>query len=156
MSDEEKGGDYKVRDRRRFKMVDGEVVRTASEEEDSADGKAEIKEDSGEKAEDRQAPEKPRDEPSGKGAGGESAEGTMPAANFQSLVFSLASAAMMHLGDIADPEGKNVKDINMAKQTIDLLGILSEKTKGNLSSEEESFLSSILRDLRLRFVQAKN
>jgi hypothetical protein len=81
--------------------------------------------------------------------------GPVPPVTFISLIFSLASSAMIYMGDVADPEGKSLKDVDMAKQTIDLLGILSEKTKGNLNPEEEKFLSSTLCDLRLRFVQVK-
>ncbi|MCC6160400.1 MAG: DUF1844 domain-containing protein [Deltaproteobacteria bacterium] len=79
----------------------------------------------------------------------------MPELNFMSLIFSLATSAMMAMGDLADPDGKSHKDLPMAKQTIDLIGLLSEKTKGNLTVEEEQFLSHTLRDLRLRFVQAR-
>ncbi|MCB9477204.1 MAG: DUF1844 domain-containing protein [Deltaproteobacteria bacterium] len=79
----------------------------------------------------------------------------LPEPSFASLVFSLASAAMMHLGEIADPDGKRAADLPMAKHTIDLLGMLSEKTKGNLDNEEAEFLSVTLRDLRLRYVQAR-
>lgn len=81
--------------------------------------------------------------------------GPLPELNFMSLIFSLASSAMMAMGDLADPDGKSHKDLPMAKQTIDLIGLLSEKTKGNLTEEEEQFLSFTLRDLRLRFVQAR-
>lgn len=74
---------------------------------------------------------------------------------FIGLIFSLATQAMMAMGDLADPDGRSMKDLTLAKQTIDLLGMLREKTKGNLTAEEDGMLSHTLRDLRLRYVQAK-
>jgi len=59
------------------------------------------------------------------------------------------------LGEIQDPTNKQVtKNLPLAKQTIDLIGILREKTKGNLTPEEEKFLETILFDLRMRYVKA--
>ncbi|MBZ0273944.1 DUF1844 domain-containing protein [bacterium] len=72
--------------------------------------------------------------------------------NFDTLVFSLASQAMIFLGDVADDEGKRHTDPALARQMIDLLGILREKTRGNLSPDEDRFLGDTLRDLRLHFV----
>ena len=151
MSDKQNDGGVKIKDKRRFSVGDDGVLK--NQETDEAEKKAsedmksenvDTNEQTAEKTED------PKEAKTGRNKGPE-----LPPASFQSLVFSLATAAMMHMGDIADPEGKSAKDIGMAKQTIDLLGILSEKTRGNLTPEEEGFLSSVLRDLRLRFVQAK-
>jgi hypothetical protein len=59
------------------------------------------------------------------------------------------------LGEIQDPvTQQSSKNIPLAKQTIDLLGMLKEKTKGNLTTDEEKFLESILYDLRMRYVRA--
>ena len=75
--------------------------------------------------------------------------------NFNSLIFSLSSSALLHLGDIADPQsGEKRKDIPLAKHTIDTIAMLQEKTQGNLTEEEEKFLESILTDLRWRYVKA--
>jgi len=59
------------------------------------------------------------------------------------------------LGEVPDPVSKqSVKQLSSAKQTIDLIGMLQEKTKGNLSSEEEKLIEYILYDLRMRYVKA--
>jgi hypothetical protein len=75
--------------------------------------------------------------------------------DFYTFIFSLGSSAFIHLGDAPHPEtGQPVKpDLALAQQTIDLLAMLKEKTKGNLTSEEEKFLDTLLLDLRLRFVE---
>jgi len=79
----------------------------------------------------------------------------LPEVNFNSLIFSLSSSALLHFGEIADPHtGEKRKDIALAKHSIDTIAMLEEKTKGNLTEEEEKFLASILTDLRLRYVKA--
>jgi hypothetical protein len=74
--------------------------------------------------------------------------------DFVTFVLSLASSAFVHLGDAPNPEtGSTSEDLPLAKQTIDILGMLERKTKGNLTPEEEKFLENLLMDLRLRYVQ---
>jgi hypothetical protein len=73
--------------------------------------------------------------------------------NFTTFVMGLSTQALMHLGEIADPEAPHAPDLGAAKQMIDLLGILREKTKGNLEPAEEQLLSSMLYDLRMRYVE---
>jgi hypothetical protein len=74
--------------------------------------------------------------------------------NFASFLISLGTQAFMHLGDIPNPvTQQREKDLPAAKQMIDLLGILEEKTKGNLVSDEERLLRQLLLDLRLRYVR---
>lgn len=75
--------------------------------------------------------------------------------DFYTFVLSLGSSALVHLGDTPHPEtGEPVPaNLPLAKQTIDLLVMLSEKTKGNLTAEEEQFLEHLLTDLRLRYVE---
>jgi hypothetical protein len=74
--------------------------------------------------------------------------------DFVTFVLSLASSAFVHMGDAPHPEtGKPEENLALAKQTIDILGMLEAKTRGNLTSEEEKFLENLLADLRLRFVQ---
>ncbi len=81
--------------------------------------------------------------------------GPLPEVNFQSLIFSLSSSALFHLGEIADPQtGQKQKDLPLAKHSIDTIALLKEKTKGNLEDEEQKFLDSILTDLRWRYVKA--
>jgi hypothetical protein len=79
-----------------------------------------------------------------------------PEINFATFIFSLNSSALMSLGIIDDPgSGKKVKNLVLAKQTIDILGMLEEKTRGNLTKDEESMLKNILYDLRMIYVKEK-
>jgi hypothetical protein len=71
------------------------------------------------------------------------------------FMLSLSTSALIQLGEIPDPITKQpVKELTLAKQTIDLIGMLQEKTKGNLTPEEEKMLEYILYDLRMRYVKA--
>jgi hypothetical protein len=73
--------------------------------------------------------------------------------DFTTFVLSLGSSAFVHLGDAPHPESRQTEvNLVLAQQTIDLLGMLQEKTRGNLTPEEERFLQSLLSDLRLRYV----
>ncbi len=93
-----------------------------------------------------------------KTAGPESVAGEfrLPAINFATFIFSLNSSALVQLGLMDDPgTGKKVKNLPLAKQTIDILGLLEEKTRGNLSREEEDMLKHILYDLRILYVKEK-
>jgi hypothetical protein len=69
-------------------------------------------------------------------------------------VLSLASSAFVHLGDAPHPDTglPGEPDLALAHQTIDILAMLREKTKGNLTMEEEQFMDHLLTDLRLRYV----
>jgi outer membrane biosynthesis protein TonB len=79
----------------------------------------------------------------------------VPEVNFSAFVYSLSTSALVHLGEIPEPITEKMdKNLPLAKQTIDILGILQEKTKGNLTQEEENLLSSFLYDLRMRYVKA--
>ncbi|MBI4481913.1 MAG: DUF1844 domain-containing protein [Acidobacteria bacterium] len=74
--------------------------------------------------------------------------------NFSSFVLSMASSAMVHLGEVADPgTGKRESNLPAAKQMIDILGILQEKTRGNLTEDESAILEHLVYDLRLRYVE---
>lgn len=85
------------------------------------------------------------------------AESRLPAINFSTFVFSLNSSALVHLGALADPiSGKVQKSLAVAKQTIDILGILKEKTAGNLTEDENGLLENVLRDLRMLYVKEKD
>ncbi len=77
-------------------------------------------------------------------------------ASFSMLVMSIASSAAMALGLTPDPStGTTTSDRNMARFNIDLLVILKEKTKGQLTKDEESLLDHLVSDLQLKFVQSK-
>jgi len=78
----------------------------------------------------------------------------LPEINFSTFVVSLNASALMHLGLMEDPiQGEKVKNLELGKQTIDILVMLEEKTKGNLSTEEEKLLQNILYDLRINYVK---
>lgn len=78
-----------------------------------------------------------------------------PPLDFHTFVLSLGSSALLHLGEIEHPEtGKPEKNLPLAKQTIDVLALLRDKTKGNLTPPEETLLDNLLYDLRMRFVDA--
>jgi len=79
-----------------------------------------------------------------------------PEINFPTFVVSLNASALLHLGAIEDPtSGQKAKNLPMAKQTIDILSMLEEKTAGNLNNEEKNLLKNILYDLRLMYVKEK-
>ena len=86
--------------------------------------------------------------------GQEGDEDVLPSIDFTTFVASLSHSALMHLGDAPALEGHpSEQNFPLARQTIDLLGVLEEKTKGNLTGEEERLLSHTLFDLRTRFVE---
>ena len=73
--------------------------------------------------------------------------------NFTTFVMGLSTQALMHLGEIGEPGAPPTPDLPAAKQMIDLLGVLREKTTGNLDAAEEQLLASMLYDLRMRYVE---
>ena len=138
MSDSEQKPGFKVSDRRSF-----------SESGDARSGPA-VAAPSGESP-------APADEPisqDGTRPGAGSDRG-LPPADFSTFILSLGSSALIHLGDL-EPPGEDAKrrDLPMAKHTIDLLTLLRQKTKSNLTPEEDKLLESLLYDLRLRYVEA--
>ena len=75
--------------------------------------------------------------------------------DFSTLVFSLATGALIHMGLAPDPMSKRAeKNLELAKQNIDILEILKDKTRGNLSPEELKLLENLLTETQLRFVEA--
>jgi hypothetical protein len=111
--------------------------RFSSKKEEESQPKEEIKK------EETQEPEKgPSDQP-------------LPEIDFMNLVFSFSTSALIQLGEIQDPMTQQVaKNLPLAKQTIDIIGMLNEKTKGNLTKDEEKVMENILYDLKLRYVKA--
>jgi hypothetical protein len=79
------------------------------------------------------------------------AEASLPDIDFSTFILSLVTSAMVHLGEAPDPEGKVRKDLALAKQSIDILGLLRDKTAGNLTPEESRLIEEVLFDLRLRY-----
>jgi hypothetical protein len=77
----------------------------------------------------------------------------MPEVTFTAFVMSLNTSALFHLGEISDPAtGKKQQDLVLVKHTIDTLQLLEEKTKGNLTDEEQDLLRNALYDLKMRYV----
>ena len=80
----------------------------------------------------------------------------MPDVDFGMFVMSLASSVLVHLGEIAHPDsGALAPNLPLAKQTVDILGMLRDKTRGNLTQEEAQLLDNLLYDLRMKYVDAK-
>lgn len=79
-----------------------------------------------------------------------------PQLDFNAFVLSLGSSALVHLGELPDPgTGKLAKaDLALAQQSINLLALLEEKTRGNLTDDERGFLDKLLYELRVKFVDA--
>jgi hypothetical protein len=134
-------GGFTVTDRRSF----GEGAKTRDEASDEASHKA-----SDVKA--QQASDVASQQASDVAAAGLTA--AFPPVDFHTFVLSLGSSALLHLGEIENPnDGVSQKDLPLAKHTIDILAMLAEKTKGNLSPAEEKLMESLLYDLRLRYVE---
>lgn len=77
----------------------------------------------------------------------------LPRLDFSTFILSVIGSAYVHLGDAPNPEGQEGVNLVLAGQDIDLLGILQDKTKGNLSGDEERLLEQALYDLRVRFLE---
>ena len=90
------------------------------------------------------------------GSAGTGARTPLPTINFATFIFSLNSSALVQLGMMEDPiTGEKSENLPLAKQTIDILSMLEEKTKGNLDTDEAAMLKNILYDLRIHYVKAK-
>jgi hypothetical protein len=83
--------------------------------------------------------------------------GAFPAIDFSTFVISLSTSALFHLGLVSEQEGEPPPppDVPMARQTIELIEMLQEKTRGNLTGEESKLLEGLLYELRMRFVDAQ-
>jgi len=133
---DEKGPDFVIKDKRRFDDDGDPLPEKESPPEETPETAAE------------EASTDPQGGPAGEAP-------PLPEMNFATLVFSLSSSALVHLGQVPDPaSGQPSPDIALAKQTIDILGILKEKTKGNLEEDEDKLLEGVLYDLRMAYVQA--
>ncbi len=76
--------------------------------------------------------------------------------DFSGLIFGFSSAALYYLGetDLLNKEKKGEKNLSLAKQNIDILLLLKEKTKNNITAEESKLLEQVLTDLRLKYIEA--
>lgn len=140
MEEQEKKG-FVVRDRRKVSVDDleGDVKEEEAKEE---------------KKPDEPAKEEPKTAPGAESAKTRTEARRYPEVTFSTFVFSLSSSALVHLGEVPDPVTNKVeKDLALAKQIIDTLAMLEEKTRGNLERDEQQLLQTVLYDLRLRFVK---
>ena len=130
------GQGFKVEDRRRFVPETGEPREAMEKTEPSEPQQA------------KPTGEERREE------GGLSDE-ALGEINFSTFVISLSTQALMHLGEIPDPiSGKVESEISVAKQMIDIIGLLRQKTQGNLDPGEEKLIEDVLFDLRMKYVEA--
>jgi hypothetical protein len=134
--EEEKG--FVIKDRRRF-------AEGAEAEENKQEPRPEAASAAGEQESARREEPTPEEE---------RGQGPLPEVSMATFIFSLSSSALVHLGEIPEPEtNQAIVDLPIAKQIIDTLGMLQEKTKGNLDQEEERLLNAVLYDLRMRYIQ---
>jgi hypothetical protein len=129
------GKGFTVQDRRRFSPETGEAREGAAEQSSAAPNVS------------AEAPSGEQTHPS--------AEDPLPEINFSAFVISLSTQALMHLGEIANPmSGKVETDVQVAKQMIDILVMLKDKTRNNLNASEDRLMEDILFDLRMKYVEA--
>jgi len=77
-------------------------------------------------------------------------------ANFSTLIISIASSAIVNLGLEKNPQTDKIeKNLSVAQYSIDLLVLLKEKTKNNLTASEQNYLDAIIQDLQMKFIQAR-
>ena len=130
-------------DKKGFRVVDKRV--SAQEEEKPKKEKKGKKKKKAQPQETQEAKQEEKEEQSP----------PLPEVSFATFIYSLSTSALVHLGEIPEPITEKMdKNLPFAKQTIDILGILQEKTKGNLTQEEENLLNNFLYDLRMRYVKA--
>ena len=150
--------EIKVKDRRRF-SADGDLLETAadtdSEASEAPPSDADAAPDAAAAEAAAEAPaektqEAPQAEPPAPDAG---RAPPLPPASFDMLVLSLAMQAQMELGGGGMRQEGQAPNLDIARHTIDLLAMLREKTKGNLSMEENRMLENTLTELRFRYVQ---
>jgi len=128
---------FKIQDRRRFSSDTGEPRE-----------KAEPSDDRTESSDEKIVDETPSET-------NKTTDESLPQINFSTFLMSLSTQALMHLGEIASPlSGKVEIDVPVAKQMIDIIGVLREKTRGNLDKGEDDLLEGILYDLRMKYVEA--
>jgi hypothetical protein len=139
MTEGKKEESFSVSDKRRFVVDDSGGVK--SEGDVGAGQKKEASENS----------EPSREKQQDKFSGGEGAP--LPDIDFSTFIFSLSSSAILHLGLMENPYTKTIdKNLLLAKQTIDIISMLKDKTKGNLSDEEENLITNLLTELRFKYV----
>jgi hypothetical protein len=151
MEEEEKSKGFKVQDRRRF-SAEGELKPEHQAEETAAPepppsastaGRAKIVTDA--------SGSTPEAAPSGRREAGAGPVGEI---TFASFMVGLSTQALLHLGEIADPQaGAPQVDLIAAQQLIDIVGMLQEKTRGNLDPHEQALVEEVLFELRMKYVE---
>jgi len=89
-------------------------------------------------------------------AGGKTAKAeSLPPLDFTSFILSLSSSVLMHLGVVENPVTKKTeKELPVARQTIDLIELLKDKTDGNLTEEESKLMDNVLHELRMLYIKS--
>jgi hypothetical protein len=78
----------------------------------------------------------------------------LPSVDLSTFVLSLSSSALVHLGEVPEPEsGETRQNLDLARHTIDIIGMLEEKTRGNVTEDEAGLFRNLLFDLRMKYVQ---
>ena len=167
MDQEQESPKVKVSDRRRFSAegepleeAETELAQPASEASSGADGAAEAEPRPPESSEaaatasESSATASPPPEPSEADTTAPAGQGTppLPPASFETLVLSLGMQAQFELG-FGGQADQDPPNLDVARHSIDMLGVLKEKTKGNLSLSEDRLLENTLTELRFRYVQ---
>jgi hypothetical protein len=129
------GKGFTVQDRRRFSPETGEAREDATEQPAAAAPHPAAQSEAGTQSRAR--------------------EEALPEINFSTFVISLSTQALVHLGEIPNPVSGQVElEVAVAKQMIDILAMLKEKTRNNLNESENRLMEDILFDLRLKYVEA--
>lgn len=140
--DQEKSQGFKVADRRKF-SAEGELLNkqpSRSEPGDKPKGQEKVQPESNVRS---QADSKGKDD----------ASRGRTCIDFSSFVLSLATSVLVNLGEVPDPTtGKRSENLPAAQQTLDILCMLEEKTKGNLEEDEAQFMENVLYELRMKFL----
>lgn len=76
---------------------------------------------------------------------------TEPTINFSTFLISLAGSTLVHLGEVDDPKGHGKVDLGLARQTIDVIQMLAEKTKNNLDEDEARLLEAVQAELHSKY-----
>lgn len=154
-SEEESSKSFKVQDRRRF-SAEGELKPEFSGGDEPA-ARPETPRTSAADTGSTSAASQPQQAKAGtQQEAGSKARSSGEAAEitFATFLMSLSTEALVHLGEVADPaSGQPHRDLGMAQQMIDILGMLRDKTRGNLGHDEQALLDAILFDLRMKYVE---
>ncbi len=136
MNEAGESGGFKIEDRRQF-TAQGDPIRSGGKSADTQEDPPEPVEAESRGVEEQQAPRE---------------EAEQPEVDFAGFLLSLATSAMAHLGEVPDPAtGSTTENLAAAKQMIDILSILQEKTKGNLEPDEDRLLENLLYELRMKY-----